>query len=109
MVLAVFVLGGCATAKIDWAGRVGHYTFDQAVVELGPPDKEAKLSDGARVADWLTQRGRAVIYGAAGGAYGGPGWTDYAPVGVGPATPDYFLRLNFDAAGQLTAWKKFAR
>ena len=106
MALALFVLAGCATTKIDWAGRVGHYTFDQAVVELGPPDKQAKLSDGALVADWLTRRGRNAIYGTVGGSYGDPGWPAYAPVA---GTPDYFLRLNFDAHGQLTAWKKFAR
>lgn len=48
---------GCATQKINWAGRVGAYTFDQAVVELGPPDKQAKLTDGSVVAEWLTRRG----------------------------------------------------
>ncbi len=36
MALALFAVAGCATAKIDWAGRVGNYTFDQAVVELEP-------------------------------------------------------------------------
>lgn len=108
MALALFVLAGCATTKIDWAGRVGNYTFDQAVVELGPPDKQAKLSDGSLVADWLTRRGRNAIYGG-GGYYGGLGWPGYAPVYVGPGTPDFFLRLNFGPNGQLTTWKKFAR
>ena len=42
---------GCKTApKIDWNSRVGNYTYDQAVAELGPPDKSAKLSDGKTVA-----------------------------------------------------------
>ena len=40
------LLAGCVTQKIDWAARVGHFTFDQAVLEFGPPDKHAKLDDG---------------------------------------------------------------
>lgn len=109
MALALFLVAGCATPRIDWAGRVGNYTFDQAVVELGPPDKQATLTNGSLVADWLTRRGRNAVYTAAGGYYGGPGGPFYTPVYVGPGTPDYFLRLNFGPNGQLTAWKKFAR
>jgi hypothetical protein len=52
--LAALVLAGCVTQKIDWSARVGNYTYDQAVMELGPPDKSAKLTDGTVVADWLT-------------------------------------------------------
>jgi len=55
-VVLVVLLAGCATSKIDWAGRVGNYTYDQAITELGPPDREAKLSDGTIVADWITRR-----------------------------------------------------
>lgn len=107
MALAFLVVAGCATPRTDWDGRVGCYTFDQAVVELGPPDKQAMLSDGARVADWLTRRGRNAIYATR--YYDAPGWPYSAPVYVGPGAPDYFLRLNFGANGQLTAWKKFFR
>ena len=56
MMLAALVLAGCVTQKIDWPARVGNYTHDQAVTELGPPDKSAKLTDGTVVADWLTHR-----------------------------------------------------
>ncbi|MCC6823596.1 MAG: hypothetical protein V9H26_27260 [Verrucomicrobiota bacterium] len=107
--LALCVLAGCTTPRIDWAGRVGHYTYDQAVVELGPPDKQATLTDGARVADWLLRRGRNATYSFMGGGYGAPGWPAYAPVYVAPVTPDYYLRLNFGPDEKLTAWKKFAR
>jgi hypothetical protein len=107
MALALFILAGCATHKIDWAGRADNYIFDEAVVELGPPDKQAKLSDGSLVADSLTRRGRNAIYAT--GCYGAPGWPGYAPVYVGSATPDNFLRLTFGRSGQLTAWKKFTR
>ncbi len=56
IVLLAALAVGCATSKIDWAGRVGTYTFDQAVLDLGPPDKQAKLTDGTVVAEWLTRR-----------------------------------------------------
>src|SRR5262245_60285234 len=55
-------LGACATApKIDWNSRVGTYTHDQAVLELGPPDRSASLTDGTKVVEWLMAHGR--IYG----------------------------------------------
>jgi hypothetical protein len=57
MFFALF-LTACATNKIDWQSRVGNFTYDQAVLEFGPPDKEATLQDGTRVAEWLTSRGR---------------------------------------------------
>lgn len=57
---------------MDWAGRAGNYTFEQAVAELGPPDWQTKLTDGSRVADWLTRRRRNAIYTT--GDYGIPGW-----------------------------------
>src|SRR5690242_15264115 len=54
--LCVFLIG-CASTKIDWNSRIGNYTYDQAVLELGPPDKDAKLTDGTVVAEWMTRRG----------------------------------------------------
>ena len=106
--LLALLLAGCATQKIDWAGRVGHLTFDEAVIELGPPDKQAKLGDGSVVADWMTQHGRSYAHMNSG--YAGPGWhrpvyQDY----VETSGPDYFLRLSFGPDGQLKSWKKFAR
>src|SRR5262245_20080627 len=52
-------MAGCATApKIDWNSRIGTYTHDQAILELGPPDRAATLTDGSKVVEWLTSRGR---------------------------------------------------
>ena len=56
MALALFVLADCATTKIYPARRVGRYTVDRAVIERGPPDKPAKLSNGSLVVDWLTRQ-----------------------------------------------------
>jgi hypothetical protein len=107
------LLSGCATApKIDWVARVGNYSYDQAVIEFGPPDKESTLSDGTRVAEWLMRRGYRQVYPMGGyyypqGPYG-YGWY-YPPTYIDTSSPDYFLRLTFNADGQLRTWKKFSR
>ena len=106
LLLTLLALVGCAThPKIDWAARIGHYNFDQAVLDFGPPTKQARLTDGTLVAEWQTQRGYSqteyIPHGGYRhryyGAYGTP-VTTYAP--------DAFLRLTFGPDGQLTAWKK---
>ena len=108
LLLAV-LLGGCATRKIDWSARVGTYTFDQAVAELGPPDKQAKLTDATLVAEWLTHRSYRQVY-ATGGYYGVPyGGMAAPPIIVDTYSPDYFLRLTFGPDGRLQAWKKLVR
>ena len=108
--LAALVLAGCATGpKIDWAARVGNYTYDQAVLELGPPDKVAKLDNGIIVANWITQPGYART------SVGPPVFYGYYPGAVIVSsysqgyTPTYFLRLTFGADGRLAAWKKYAQ
>lgn len=101
---------GCATRKINWAARVGQYTYDQTVKEIGPPDKQATLLDGTVVAEWLTRRGGY-------GGYYSPGyaWYPYSFYGpLGPTyidsySPDYFLRLTFGPDGRLQEWKRFSR
>jgi len=107
--LIALLLAGCATGpKIDWAARVGHLTYDQAVLELGPPDKMAKLDNGIIVANWITRQGYAystggaVAYGYYPGGVVVPGYTQ-------SYSPTYYLRLTFGADGKLTEWKKYAQ
>jgi hypothetical protein len=101
-VLLVAGMVGCAH-RIDWNTRVGTYTFDQTVHELGPPDRSATLEDGSQVAEWRIMRGgRSVTYYGAGG-YGfrpyraGGGWYGYGgPIfATESAYPDHVLRLTF--------------
>ena len=47
-------IAGCATQGADWNARVGHYTYNQAVAEFGPPSKQTKWENGQLVADWVT-------------------------------------------------------
>jgi hypothetical protein len=112
LALVMLCLGaGCATHRIDWQSRIGNYTYDQALTELGPPDKSAKLTDGSVVADWLTQHSQVFL------APGATTFYPYGPGGIGMVgsqatainTPDYYLRLTFDPAGKLKTWKNFAR
>jgi len=109
-VTALFVLlfAGCATKKVDWNSRVGSYTYDQAVHDMGPPDKQAKLSDGKTVAEWITHRsGGGMSIGVGGGSYG-----SHTGVGVGVSQSvgsggsDRGLRLVFGTDGKLTSWSK---
>ena len=53
--LLVAVIAGCATTHVDWNARIGHYTFDDAVREMGLPDRHGKLSTGQLVAEWVTR------------------------------------------------------
>ncbi len=107
-------VAGCATKRIDWDGRIGGYTYDDAIRELGPPDKSAKLTDGSVVADWLTVRGMqtATAFGAGGwGPYRGSGYghAGSSYVVMDPPSPDRFLRLSFDPEGKLASWRKVSK
>ena len=110
MFLAAFVLALCATGcatkpKADWNARVGNYNFDQAVVELGPPERQSTLSDGRKVAEWVTGHS-----GGSGLSLGFGGYGSHTGVGVsqsiGSGGYEKILRLTFDTDGKLTEWKR---
>lgn len=105
--VALLVSGCKSTPKIDWNSRLGSYTYDQAVAELGPPDKLAQLSDGTTVAEWITRRrgGSGLSVGVGVGSYGGGGGGGVA-MGqtVGTGTGERVLRLIFDSEKKLKSW-----
>jgi hypothetical protein len=101
---STLLLSGCLGPRVDWNTRIGHYTYDQAVVELGPPDKTAKLSDGHTVAEWISRysNGGTVSYGM--------GYNNY-PYGpmiqtTGPSYYERHFRLTFSSDNVLTAWTR---
>jgi hypothetical protein len=109
MALVALVLAGCVTtSNIDWTARLGNYTYDQAVVELGPPDKVKTLTDGIVVAEWLTRHAQTVSapepYLLPPGTYFGPLTPMYSETTV----PAQYLRLTFGADGKLKSWKEIA-
>src|SRR5262245_52623652 len=103
-VLALFITGCSSTPKIDWNSRVGNYTYNQAVMELGPPVNSTKLDDGTVVAEWFLRHRRS------GGLSVGVGMGGYSGGAVGVSrsiadtpTSDY-LRLTFGPDGMLSQW-----
>jgi hypothetical protein len=108
MALLALMFSGCATTKkVDWNSRVGNYTYDQAVTELGPPDKQTTLSDGKTVADWVSHSRGGASLGFGVGSFGRSGG-----MGVGVSQPvgssynDRVLRLTFGPDKKLVSWKK---
>ena len=108
--LLLLLVAGCATTKkVDWDSRVGTYTFDQAVTDYGPPDKQTTLSNGQKVADWVTRRsgGGGLSFGLGVGSFG-----SHTATGVGVSqsvsgsSRDKVMRLTFDPDGRLVGWSK---
>jgi len=104
--VALLATGCSTTKKVDWNSRIGSYTYDQAVAELGPPDKQASLSDSSIVADWITYRssGGGMSIGIGGGSYGRHGGMGVGvSQAVGSGGVDHVLRLIFGPDGKLTS------
>lgn len=107
-ILLMFTAGlsGCrSTPKVDWNTRIGTFTYDQAVAELGPPDKSAKLTDGRTVAEWVTgyKRGSSLSLGT--GVFGGHGGVSVGQT-VGGGSRAQVLRLTFDQENRLLEWTR---
>ncbi|HAV64149.1 MAG TPA: hypothetical protein DCY13_17510 [Verrucomicrobiales bacterium] len=94
--------------KVNWDARVGSFTYDQAVIELGPPDRQTEISEGRKVADWVTGRSSSPRLSVGVGSYGRGGG-----VGVGTGTGgdpiEKVLRLTFDKDGRLVFWENTRR
>lgn len=104
-----FIVGCKTTPPVDWKARVGTYTFDQAVTDLGPPDSQAKLTDGKTVAKWITHRSGGASFGIGTGFLSGGGGSGSAVgVGVGQSVgnSDKVLTLTFGTNNMLSAWSK---
>jgi len=104
-----FVFAGCSSSKpkVDWNSRVGNYTYDQAVQELGPPDKTAKLTDGTTVAEWVTghhSSGTGLSIGT--GVFGGGGGVGVSQGISSGNSYDSVLKLTFTVDGKLASWAK---
>ena len=106
LLVAALIFAGCATHRVDWSARVGTYTYDQAIIELGPPDRTAKLTTGQTVAEWISR----YYYGGTATVVGG-GYYYGSPAGVNVIqTPLTYrenrLRLTFSTNNILTNWTR---
>ena len=104
--VAMFLIGCTTTTKpVDWNSRVGTYTLVQAVTDLGPPDKQARSSDGKSAVEWITYRNAGAGFNVGTDYLNGP-----AGVGVGQSAgknySDRVLRLTFGPDGKLVSWWK---
>jgi len=107
-VAVVLFFTSCKTApKIDWASRVGVFTSDDSVVELGPPDKMTQISTG-RVAEWVTGGERGPVFSFGVGSYGGRGGVGVG-TGTGGKITENLLRLTFDERDKLVTWESVKR
>jgi hypothetical protein len=106
MLIAGLIVSGCASKpKVDWDARVGNYTYDQAVVELGPPDRESTLTDGRKVVEWVVGRSGGGGLSIGLGGYSGPVGVGVSK-SVGPGPHDKILRLTFASDGKLQSWAR---
>ena len=100
--LAIAFVTGCATIPpVDWNSRVGHYSYAQAINELGPPNRQVRLSSGAIEFKWFVQPNGVNSLpnnGLNNGFGAGPNLT--------PAFNNQYLQLTFDANGVLANWSK---
>ena len=103
--VAAFIVGCQTTKPVDWNSRIGNYTFAQAVTELGPPDKQARLSDGKTVAEWITHRSGGSGLSVGTGFYSGDVGVGMSH-SVGQGYRDRVLNLTFDADNKLASWSK---
>jgi len=108
---------GCASSPksekpdpktVNWSERIGAYTYEQAVADLGKPAVLAESSEG-RHAEWILRRSSHMSFGfgvgtGSFGPHGGVG------VGVGssvsPPPSGEYLQLKFGPDGQLKEWSK---
>jgi len=102
---AALVMAGCATYQATWDKRVGVFTYDQAVTELGPPDQQAKLSDGQTVGEWISRYNTGGTIGMGTTSfYNGP--ASFGVMQGAPAYRESKLRLTFTTNNVLSAWSK---
>jgi hypothetical protein len=103
---AACLLAACAsTPKTDWNSRVGNFSYDQAVTEMGPPDKSTKLSDDSTVAEWFLKNNSSVSFGVGTGFYSGRSSLGVGQ-SVGTSPSGQYLRLTFAADGKLAKWER---
>ena len=107
LLLTAALIAGCATAPpVDWNSRVGHYTYAEAVKELGPPNREIRLSNGAIEFKWFQPYNGAGSANATAGFGPGMSYNNMNNIGPEPSFGDRYLQLTFDANGVLTDWSK---
>ncbi len=104
--VACFLSAGCkSTPGTDWNSRVGNYTYDQAVAELGPPVKTEPLNNGGVEVVWLKFTNIGFGFGMGAGTSGNSGAIGMGQ-SVGAGYNSKVLRLVFGPDKKLVSWSK---
>ena len=106
---------GCTTASplVNWDRRIGNYTYNLALVDLGVPVRSSTLPDESMVADWLTHRNKpgtpdTTNLETESGYVPPPFWNNPFPNG-GSDRPNQYLRLTFGPDQKLTGWRRYSQ
>ena len=116
----LLAMAGCASSSgsktsakpdpkaINWSERVGNYTYQQALADLGKPTVTGESADGS-IAEWRLSHSPQVSFGLGVGS-GSYGRSSAVGVGVGttmtPPPHGEYLRLQFDKEGKLKEWSR---
>jgi len=114
LIVSVFLAGSCASGPkarintIDWGSRIGTYTYEEALAELGEPNVIGESGE-AMIAEWVVRRSPMVSFGFGFGT-GSHGHHTGTGVGVGtsvtPPPSGEYLHLRFDKDGKLAEWTR---
>ena len=114
LIVLALLAGGCASGSkasvkdIDWGSRIGTYTYEEALADLGEPDVIGQSSEGT-IAEWVLQRSPNVTFGF---GFGSVGFGHHTSTGVGvettvsPPPSGEYLHLRFDNDGKLAEWTR---
>jgi len=114
LLVGLLFVSGCASKRMkwvneaDWNARVGSYTYEQAVVDLGKPDRETISGEG-RNAEWVLKRSPQMSFGVGmgTGSYGrGHGSSVGLGTSVSPPPSGEYLSLTFEEEGPLKEWRR---
>jgi len=104
LLLALALLAGCSTTPpVDWNSRIGTYTYNQAVAEMGRPDRQASLSDGKMQYKWFIGPRITSPPNTGMSNYGNQGFTSDKTAG---AVNNHMLQLTFGPDGKLVSWSR---
>jgi len=114
LIVLALLAGGCASGNkttvqdIDWGSRIGSYTYEDALGELGEPDVIGQSSEG-KFAEWVLERSPNVTFSF---GFGSIGFGPHTSAGVGmgttvsPPPSGEYLHLRFDNDDKLVEWTK---
>lgn len=103
LAIAGIIFAGCAAQNADWNRRVGKFTYQQAVGELGQPASQETLADGQVTVEWVSRYNVSATSPEM-----DSGFYDHSAslARTDDITRESRLRLTFTTNNVLTRWSK---